>query len=121
MNPSTKPKHYLTNDTLIKELTKCHEQKRLTTAAVGMFDMLIDRIQKKLFYKSDDVRQDCKSHAMLIVVENWHKYDMTRTNPFAFFTRVVMNGLSYAWNKNERRPIHISINAFINNDAEDNS
>lgn len=111
--------HYLTNAQLLAELRKCHEKEKLTDNAVSMFYMLIDRIQRRLYYKSEDVKEDCRAHAMMVIAENWQKCDITRHNPFAYFTRIVMNGLAYAWNKNERRPIHISINAFINNDADE--
>jgi hypothetical protein len=116
---STK-QYYLRNEDLLKELEKSRAQDKLTDTAVNMFYTLIDRIQRKLFYKDENVKQDCKASAMLVIVENWHKFDQTKyDNAFAYFTRVAMNGLAYSWNRNEARPIHIPINSFINNDVDE--
>lgn len=120
MTTTAKKKHYLNNENLIKELKLSHEKGQMTNNLVKMFYELIERIQRKLYYIKENSQEDCKAHAMMVIVENWHKFDMSYPNPFAYFTRVVFNGLSQGWNRNESNNgnIHISLDAFINNDGD---
>lgn len=121
MQTKQKIKNYLNNEDLLRELELSHQKGRATETLGKMFELLVERLQYKLFYKNPDIKLDCKYQAVLTLLQNWHKFDATKyDNAFAYFTRVAMNGLSHAWNKNESRPIHIPLSAFVNNDNNDN-
>lgn len=113
-------KNYVNNADLLKELELSRKQDKLTNNIVNMFYMMIDRIQRKLFYKDECAKEDCKAGAMLTIVEKWRQFDSNEsTNAFAYFTSIIFNALAFSWNRNEKRPIHISLNQFINNDSDD--
>ncbi|WNN12447.1 sigma-70 region 2 [Chryseobacterium phage MA9V-2] len=118
--PKKKPgrKPYLTKEELKAELAVSHERGQLTNKNAKMFQLMVSKIQSRVFYKDPAAKEDCAAHAMYIVAKNWHKFDMTQDNPFGFFTTTIINALSAGWNANERRPIHIPLDAFINNDAD---
>jgi hypothetical protein len=113
-------KNYVNNADLLRELELSRAQDKLTSKIIDMFYMMIDRIQRKLFYKDDNAREDCKAGAMLNIVEKWKQFDINEgTNAFSYFTSIIFNALAASWNRNEKRPIHISLNQFINNDNDD--
>lgn len=115
-----KKKPYLNNFDLKAELVKSHERDQLTNKACDMFYLLIEQIQKTLFYKDMSAKEDCASHAIYIICKVWRQFNMELNNPFSWFTSVVVNALKQGWNANEGKPgiIHISLDSFINNDTD---
>ena len=107
-------KHYVNNDLLRFELIKSKQHQTLTKFAVEMLLCMVDNIQSSFVYKNYADKEDCKSSAVEVILRNWDQYDATRHNPFAFFTRMIYNGLFAGWNHlNEKNKQTISISAIF--------
>lgn len=93
-------KLYLNNATLLEELRKSHEIGEMTPKLVELFQLMIDRISSKLFYKRKEDREDCLASAMADCCQYWTYFDETKSehpNPFAYFTSIICNGLGKGW------------------------
>lgn len=93
----TKNKHYVSNSSFRLEIIKSNEQNKLTTQAIEMYTKIVENIQHPFKYKQDSDREDCKSSAIEVFLLNWYKYDISKPNTFAFFTRMAYNGIYAGW------------------------
>lgn len=92
-------KHYVDRDQLRLELIASNVKNQLTPKCIEMFELMVDNIQTKLPYIDPQDKEDCKYHAIEVILKNWKEYDVERPNPFAYFTRVIYNGLYAGWNE----------------------
>lgn len=93
----SKKKHYVNNSSFRLEILKSIEDKKLTAQAIEMYTKIVENIQHPFKYKFDSDREDCRSTAVEVFLLNWHKYDIARSNTFAFFTRMAYNGIYAGW------------------------
>lgn len=92
-----KTKHYVNNSSFRLEIMKSLEQEKLTPMAIEMYTKIVENVQRPFKYKLDGDREDCKYTAIEVFLLNWHKYDISRPNTFAFFTRMAYNGIYAGW------------------------
>lgn len=97
-NPQPTKKHYVDNNLFRIELIKSNAQKKLTNPAIEMLMLMISNIQTPFHYQNNADKEDCRSSAIEVVLRNWESYDVTRQNAFAYFTRMIYNGLYAGWN-----------------------
>ena len=95
-----KGNEYVSNPALLKEIIKSKEQDELTNNAIQMFLLMIENIQRRMYYKDPEEKTDCASSAMLDVIMYWRNFNPEKsTNPFAFYTSVITNGIAKGWDK----------------------
>ena len=95
-----KGNEYVSNPALLKEIIKSKEQDELTNNAIQMFLLMIENIQRRMYYKDPEEKKDCASSAMLDVIMYWRNFNPEKsTNPFAFDTSVITNGIAKGWDK----------------------
>lgn len=105
-----KVNYYLNNKALAAELVKSKIEGQLTNKCIDMFKKLIFHVQRRLYYKDPDVKQDCASEAMAIIAAKWRSYDVQKSpNAFSYFTTTILNGLAKGWNDGSKPGIHIPI------------
>ena len=92
-------KPYVNPESFRLELIASNVRGELTTNCLNMLLLMVDRIQRSFTYVDPQDKEDCASEAITVVLMKWKKYDVTRQNPFAYFTRVIYNGLYAGWNK----------------------
>ena len=93
-------KEYVNNAALLQEFVKSKAQGSLTDEAIQMFMVMVENIQRKLYYKDSDDKQDCFQSALLDVLQYWDRFDPDKSNnPFGFFTSVIVNGNAKGWDK----------------------
>jgi DNA-directed RNA polymerase specialized sigma subunit len=92
--------YYIDPEELYNETIQCQRNDILSERLVVMFDLLIERLLSKNYYKDPMDREDCKSTAMLYLLDGWRRFDARRTtNTFSFYTAVIKNAVVLAWNK----------------------
>lgn len=112
--------YYLDPNEFAAEIIKCKLDNELSNRCVAMFQTLIMHIQRGWRYKDEDIQKDVAANAMLIVLCKWKQYNpMTSYNAFAFFTRVILNGLRQGWNSTSTPGINIPIDSILANDRKE--
>lgn len=91
--------NYVDKDSFRLELISSNVNDELTPKAVDMFILMVDRIQSSFKYDDYQDKEDCRAAALEVCMKNWKKFDVSRPNPFAFFTRTIYNGLYAGWNE----------------------
>jgi DNA-directed RNA polymerase specialized sigma24 family protein len=84
---------YVTKESLQREIELSHTNGALTDALHLMFYDMANRIAKKPCFIGYSQIEDLASDAYLKCIENVHKYDISRSNPFAYFTTVIFNSM----------------------------
>ena len=81
-------------------INECFEKGELTPRALELFQLLIDKVAKSNFYKTEDDANDCKSWAWYNVLRYWKSFNnkAENANPFSYYTSMVYTGLSQGWN-----------------------
>lgn len=93
-------KAYVPNQALYDEIIKSKEQDKLTDAAVEMFQLMVENIQRKCYYKDPEEKKDCAATALMDLILYWRAFNPEKSsNPFAFYTSVITNGLAKGWDK----------------------
>ena len=65
-----------------------------------MFRVMINNIMSKKKYNDIENKKDCMQQAFLDILLYFNSFDETKfSNPFAYFTSVVSNGIAKGWNK----------------------
>lgn len=91
---------YVNNKELLVEIIKSKEQKQLTPEALKMLMMMTERISTVLKYKIEEDRQDCIAFALEDIIRYWDRFDPSKSsNPFAFYTQIIKNGLAKGWRR----------------------
>jgi hypothetical protein len=100
---STNKKYYVDPEEFRTEILLSKEKNELTPAAIDMLYLMCHEISKTRSYKYPDDKEDCIAFAMEDILRYWRGYDYT-VSPYAFayFTRMVMNGLSKGWKQLHR-------------------
>lgn len=108
--------NYIDNKELHLELEKSNEIGELTPKCVKMFLLMVDRIQMKYRYVDIDDKFDCRSAAIEVVLNKWKTFKLDRDNPFAYFTRMIANGLHAGWNELAKKRVEFSTSNVFNED-----
>lgn len=96
--PATR--EYVKNKDLLAEIIKSKEQDELTPEAVRMLSLIAENVIKKMVYQNPDDRDDCLQGALLDVLMYWRSFDPTKSsNPFAYYTSLITNGIGKTWRK----------------------
>lgn len=90
--------HYVDNEMLRVEIIKSKTRRSLTPNATEMLILMVDHIQSSFTYRNQADKQDCRSSAIEVVLNNWSGCDVLKEKPFAWFTRMIYNGLYAGWN-----------------------
>lgn len=101
--------NYINKETFRLEILSCLANEKLSTKAIEMFQLMIYRQQRSFKYIYEQDKDDVASNAMEVVLKNWHKYDVTRINAFAYFTRMIYNGMYAGWNELDRKRADFSL------------
>lgn len=113
------PKIYLNNKELYIEIIISKALGKPTRKLTKMFQILVERVNRRFFYKNEDDRRDCAQEALYRLFLNWHLYDENITdNPFAYFTEIVKRAHAKGFNDLHPRDTdgnymtHISVDGF---------
>ena len=61
---------------------------------------MAEKLSRARPYKYPEDKEDCIATAMLDIALYWRGFDVDKfTNPFAYYTSMLVNGLSKGWNK----------------------
>jgi len=92
--------YYVKNKDLMRAFKESREIEKLTPELIGMFQLMITGIAKKMAYKNPDDRDDCMSFAMEDLCKYWDRFKPEKSNnPFSYFTQIAKNGLAKGWKK----------------------
>lgn len=109
-----KSSNYVNPDSFRLALIESNVKGELTPACVSMLILMVGKIQSSFKYADPMDKEDCHSAALEVVLTKWQKYDCERDNPFAYFTRMIYNGLFAGWNTlAKHRAEHSLSNVFI--------
>lgn len=83
------------------EIIKSKQQDELTPRALELLMLMTKRLtDSKFSYKYKEDKDDCMAFAHLDIVSYWRKFDPDKSfNPFAYFTRMILNGLAKGFKK----------------------
>jgi hypothetical protein len=91
---------YLKNKDFVVEILISKQQERLTPKAQQMMILLANKTIKKMRYYNPIDREDCLQTGLLVMFQNWHNFDETKsTNAFAYFTEVFKRGIARGFNE----------------------
>jgi DNA-directed RNA polymerase specialized sigma subunit len=97
-NPNKK--NYVDPDEFRDEIIKSKEKDKLTSRAVEMLVLMCNHVSRINSYKYPMDREDCIAFAIEDVLRYWRGYDPEKsTYAFAYFTRMIINGLQKGWKK----------------------
>ena len=103
--------YYLDKDEFYKEIVISNEKNELTAKAISMIQLMIKHIQNPFKYVNPEDRKDIASRAMYIALKEWRKFDISKPNAFAYFTRLIYNAIYDSWNRmNKKNSMTISLN-----------
>lgn len=86
-----KKNHYAPNKDILEELVKSHEKGQITNRLAELLMAIVDNYAKIHWWNRYSFLDDMKAEALVNLVKNWHKFDMTRKNPHAYFTKCVFH------------------------------
>ena len=91
---------YLKNKNLLHEYHRSMERGEMTPELVKMFELLVNRISSKFYYRIEEDRKDAKQNALYHLCRSWHKFNPERSdNPFAYYTQIAKMGFAQGWNQ----------------------
>lgn len=91
---------YVSNPFLLEEIKISKKQDKLTDNAIKMLHLMAENLTKKKHYKCIEDKEDCIQTAMMDIVMYWRGFDPEKySNPFAYYTSLLVNGLSKGWNR----------------------
>ena len=107
---------YLKNQDLLKEIKISKDNNQLTLLALDYIYLMTDRIGLEFRYRDKKDFEDCKSEAILNVLNYWRDFDENKsTNAFSYFTQMIKMGYAIGYNKIYRKKIKtISFNVLDN-------
>ena len=83
--------NYVNNKDMLKELRRSHKACSPTSELCEQFMLMAQRISSKGSYAGYTYREDMQSFAVMHLVRVWDRFDMSRDNPFSFFTTCINN------------------------------
>lgn len=91
---------YLKNKELYNELIICRDSSTLTTKALNMFILMVDKFAWNFRYQNPDDLQDCKQQAIMDCIMYYKSFNPDKgKNAFAYITQVIKNGYAKGWRK----------------------
>jgi hypothetical protein len=77
---------------------------------------MADKIGLEFRYRDPEDLEDCRSEAILNVLNYWSDFDENKSrNAFAYFTEVIKTGFGIGWNKLYKKQIRtISLSGLEN-------
>lgn len=113
-----KSKHYVNNKDFQAEMIKSKVLGELTPGAIDSMIRIANRLASTQFYYTiEDDRETCKSQGIEDCLRYWKNYDPdVYDNPFAYFTRAILNGMMRQFNELYKIPAsrRISISNISN-------
>jgi len=99
--------HYVTNAQLLVAISEAKALGKLTDVLAKYLHMIAERYSYSSSFGGYSFREDMVSFAMVNLVQNWHKFDPTKSeNPFAFYTTAVYRSfLQYLADEKKQRDI----------------
>lgn len=92
--------NYIKNQDLLREIIISKNQKKLTSVAVSYISLMIDKIRFEFRYENPIDVEDCKSEAMLNVLNYWRDFDENKSkNAFAYFSEIIKTGYAIGYNR----------------------
>jgi hypothetical protein len=106
-----KPKGYLSDIELTKEMLVSKAAGKLTREATKMLQIMAKKIITKFQYHHAGDKDDCLQEAYYQVFKNWYQFDPEKGDKaFPYFTEVIKRGLAAGWKQvNKYRKDHLSI------------
>ena len=98
-NYPTKIKTGIDPDYLTYQIIICKGVGKLNKELTNLFIIMLDNIMKKFSYVNTELREDCRQHALLNIVDrytmfNEHKY----SNAFPYITEIMKRSLAEGYN-----------------------
>jgi hypothetical protein len=111
IKPRVRPKGYLSDIELTREMIVSKAQGKLTREATKMLQIMAKKIITKFQYHYAGDKEDCLQEAYYQVFKNWYQFDPEKGDKaFPYFTEIVKRGLAQGWKKvNMYRKDHLSI------------
>jgi DNA-directed RNA polymerase specialized sigma24 family protein len=99
-----KPKNYINNSDLLREIELSHKQNRMTEELGKMIIELTKRYAKHPKYSNIySHEEDMKAFAIMTVVKVWRSFDPEKSNnPFAYFTQILRHAF-YQFGNSEKK------------------
>lgn len=94
-----KPKEYVSNKELYKEMIVSINMGKLTPRAQQMLYLMCNRAADMFSYESDELKQECISTAYEHIFRSWIHYDLEYTNAFAYFTEGIKRAIYHGYYK----------------------
>jgi len=93
-------RYYVNPDDFRDEIIKSKEKDELTHKAVEMLMLMANEISRTFSYKDPMDKEDCIAFAIEDAVRYWRGYNPEISKyAFAYFTRMIFNGLQKGWKK----------------------
>lgn len=99
-----KPKNYLNNTDLMKEIELSHAQNKMTNELGKMIMVLCKRYAKHPDYSNVfSHEEDMQAFGLLTVVKVWKSFNPEKSkNPFAYFTQILRHAF-YQYGNSEKK------------------
>ena len=90
-------KNYIDGDEFFQEMLLYFENKKPSENLARMLCLLAENISHSNYFRryNDADLDDMRSDAVIACLSALPKYETSRENPFAYFTRVVLNAFKY--------------------------
>lgn len=89
--------YYVSAQELYEELMKCRKNKKHSNEITILLFKMAENITRKSCFrgytKAD--KDDMKSEAVITCLNAIFKFNIKKSNPFSYFTRVIMNSYKY--------------------------
>ena len=82
---------YLTNAAMLEQLRLSHAQGKPTQDLCRMLMLLAKKRCHSPMFRGYSFVEDMEAEAIVNLYRNWNKFDITRDNPFAYFTTAITN------------------------------
>lgn len=109
-----KEKTYLKNRVLLAEVKLCLETKKASDKLVEYFILMTKKISEKFQFNSYEDRQDTLQDALVVLLRQWHNFDLKYTNAFAYFTEIIKRSFALSYNYRTRLKTINDIDSFYN-------
>lgn len=98
-----KKNNYLNNADLLVQVVKSKIEGQMSPELAKMLTLLTSNFSKKSKFASYTYNEDMQAYAMMMLVRTWHKFNVERKNPFAFYTQCVKNSFIQYLNQEKRQ------------------
>lgn len=96
---STEKEHYIDKRELYKEIVISKARGILSRKASNMFQLLVERMIRKLRYSNPDDKKDCMQTALFNLYDNWQSFNEEKfSNAFAYCSEIGKRGMAEGFN-----------------------